>query len=95
MFSVAINHLGALRSRTRFACCCFPSAHVDLFLLLLERSRGLSAALVLRLMPYLLGAGRVLSASCFFVWVIEPLLCTSSGVIPHQGMGRLDVFFKG
>lgn len=46
-------------------------------------------------MPCLLRAGRVLSASCFFVWVIEPVLCMSNGVIPHQGMGRMDVFFKG
>lgn len=54
-----------------------------------------SAALcVKRLMPYLLGAGRVLSASCFFMWMIEPLLCMSNGVIPHQGMGRINVFFK-
>lgn len=45
--------------------------------------------------PCLLRAGRVLSASCFFVWVIEPMLCMSNGVVPHQGMGRMDVFFKG
>lgn len=37
----------------------------------------------------------MLSASCSFVWVIEPVLCMSNGVIPHQGMGRMDVFFKG
>lgn len=49
---------------------------------------------MLRLMPYLLGAGHVLSASCFFMWVVEPL-CTSNRVIPHRGMGRLDVFFDG
>lgn len=91
-FCVFINHLESLYCRAHFAHCWFPAARVDRFLLPLESSRGSACCSRVEGDVLFAPSWHVLSPWCFCVWVIQPLLCTSNGVVLVKGWGRWMCF---